>query len=273
MARPGGAPAAQRVVDYRFALAGRPTQGGYLTGQLPAGATNLRLDGQAVRLDGARFALGFGRDAPGLAVLDATAADGTLLRQVLRIEPREWAIERIPSLSVRQEANPEYERRRAMEVPQVQAGKRAGAVSNGWTQTFRWPAAGRISGIYGSQRILGGVPRTPHAGVDIAAPAGTPFVAPADGVVTLARGPFLLEGNILMLDHGHGLVSSFLHLSAFDVQEGQRVRQGDVLGRIGTTGRSTGPHLHWALSLMRGDTDTRLDAELLVPPKVNGRTP
>jgi murein DD-endopeptidase MepM/ murein hydrolase activator NlpD len=127
---------------------------------------------------------------------------------------------------------------------------------------FEWPARGRISGVYGSQRILNGVPRRPHFGVDVAAPVGTLVYAPADGVVTLAHDDMFFSGGTLIVDHGHGLSSSFLHLNAVLVKEGDRVRQGDPIAKIGATGRVTGPHLDWRMNLV----GARLDPQLLVGP-------
>ena len=124
---------------------------------------------------------------------------------------------------------------------------------------FTWPAKGRISGVYGSQRVLNGQPRQPHYGIDIAAPTGTPVVAPADGIVRLAKDLYF-SGLTLMLDHGHGVGSALLHLDRFDVSVGDRVRQGDFLGTVGATGRATGPHLDWRVHWF----DRRIDAGLLV---------
>ncbi len=128
---------------------------------------------------------------------------------------------------------------------------------------------GPISGVYGSQRILNGQPRAPHMGVDIAAPAGTPVRAPADGVVTLAAPDFYLTGGTLILDHGLGLSSIFLHLSKIEVQVGERVRQGDEIARVGATGRATGAHLHWGMNWQ----DARLDPAFLVPPMPQAASP
>lgn len=273
------ATASARIVDTQFALTGAVAQGSLVRGVAPAGTVTLRLGGQPVRLDAAlRFAIGFGRDDAGPRPLDATLADGAVLRQQLTPAPRQWKIDRLPAMnSVTGEDNPDFNRRREAEVALLRAGKTGMRAADGWRQAFVWPAAGRISGVYGSQRILGDVPRNPHYGVDVAAPAGTLFVAPADGVVTLAQGPFAFEGNVVMLDHGNGLVSAFLHLSRFLVTAGQRVRQGEPLGAIGTTGRSTGPHLHWGMTLAQagapGD-EVRIDPEPLVPPKTaENRTP
>ena len=119
---------------------------------------------------------------------------------------------------------------------------------------------GRISGVYGSQRILNGEPRSPHFGLDIAVPTGTPIVAPAAGVVSFAEPDLYLTGGTLLIDHGHGLTSSYLHMSRLDVSAGQRVEQGQVIGAVGATGRASGPHLHWGLNWF----DVRLDPALLL---------
>jgi len=121
---------------------------------------------------------------------------------------------------------------------------------------------GRVSGVFGSQRILNGKPRRPHGGVDVAAPRGTPVVASADGVVVLARPDMFLTGKTVMIDHGHGLASVYAHMSEILVTQGQRVAKGTPIGRVGASGRVTGPHLHWGVSLF----DTRLDPALLAGP-------
>jgi murein DD-endopeptidase MepM/ murein hydrolase activator NlpD len=123
---------------------------------------------------------------------------------------------------------------------------------------------GRISGVYGSQRILNGKPRRPHFGVDVAAPVGAIVRAPADGLVTLAHGDMFFSGGTLIVDHGHGLSSSFLHLSAILVKEGDRISQGDPIAKVGATGRVSGPHLDWRMNLL----GSRLDPQLLVDPMV-----
>ncbi len=121
--------------------------------------------------------------------------------------------------------------------------------------------------MFGSQRIYAGEPGSPHAGVDIARPTGTIVGSPADGVVVLAAAaPFTLEGNLLMIDHGMGLVSAFLHLSRIDVKPGDHVLRGQPVGAIGMTGRATGPHLHWAMSLGQ----TKIDPQLVAGPMPGG---
>ena len=154
----------------------------------------------------------------------------------------------------------EFEARRPAELAKLKAARAGVTAADGWSQPFTWPASGRVSGVYGSQRILGGVAAAPHAGVDLAVPAGTPVVAPAAGIVRLAEGPFTLEGNVVLLDHGYGLISAFLHLSRIDVAAGQYLRQGERIGLSGATGRATGPHLHWGMTW----GPVRIDPALLV---------
>jgi len=112
---------------------------------------------------------------------------------------------------------------------------------------FAWPALGRISGIFGSQRILNGTPKSPHYGVDVAVPTGTPITAPSGGIVALAEPDFYYTGGTVIIDHGHGLQSILVHLSKVNVKVGQRVEQGEPVALSGATGRVTGPHLHWGL--------------------------
>jgi hypothetical protein len=134
---------------------------------------------------------------------------------------------------------------------------------------FIAPVKGRITGVYGSQRILNGQPRSPHSGVDIAAAKGTPVVSPANGIVRLAVKDMYLMGNTLMIDHGLGLVSIFIHLDSINAGQGERVKQGDVVARVGQTGRATGPHLHWGISVGSTSIDpARLPKkENLLPPR------
>jgi len=240
------------------------TQGGLLFGTVPRGTVSLRLDGSPVEIaSNGRFLIGFGRDAGPNAVVDATLADGRHVREVLKITPRKWDIQSLPTLSKGTAPTPEFLARRKIERERIAAARAIRSGSVGWEQRFIWPVTGRISGVFGSQRIYAGEPGVPHSGVDIARPTGTPIAAPADGVVILAaEAPFTLEGNLLLIDHGMGLSSAFLHLSRIDVQEGQRVTRGQVIGAIGMTGRATGPHLHWGM-MWRG---VRVDPQLLVGP-------
>jgi murein DD-endopeptidase MepM/ murein hydrolase activator NlpD len=181
------------------------------------------------------------------------------------VSPRAWRIEHIP-IGPRPGARPSeaFRIRREAELAQINAARAIDSGSQGWRQRFVWPAKGRLSGLFGSQRIYNGTPGSYHSGTDIATGAsGTPFVAPADGVVILAvASPFTLEGNLLMIDHGMGLNSAFLHCSQILVKQGEAVKQGQVIGRIGMTGRATGPHLHWSIKWR----NARLDPILFTGP-------
>lgn len=238
------------------------TQGGWLKGVVAAGAT-LTLDGQPVPVapDGAFF-IAFDRDAPAQASLAVRERDGSRESWPLTIAPRAWEIERIAT-PAKPAAIPsaEFQQIRAGELAEIAAARARDTGAQGWRQAFAWPARGRISGRFGAQRVYAGVAGSYHSGLDIAGGAGATFVAPADGVVVLAaRHPFTLEGNLLIIDHGAGLNSAFLHASELLVGEGQRVVRGQPLGRIGMTGRATGPHLHWSLKWR----EARLDPLLFV---------
>ncbi len=251
--------------DAAIALSGELVQGGWARGVVPRGATGTTLDGKPVDVaaDGS-FLIGFDRDAPAQHQLAVRLADGRELVRPLAIAPRAWKIEHV-GVPMRPPAMPseEFQRRRAAELARIAAARQTGAQSAGWQQRFIWPARGRLSGRFGSQRVYQGTPGAYHSGMDIAAITGTPFVAPADGVVILAAAaPFTIEGNLLMIDHGMGLNSAFLHCSEILVKQGDRVRQGQVIGRIGMTGRATGPHLHWSIKWR----DARLDPLLFTGP-------
>jgi murein DD-endopeptidase MepM/ murein hydrolase activator NlpD len=184
--------------------------------------------------------------------------------QPLAVAPRAWRIEHV-NIAQRPPAVPDeaYRIRRERELARIREARAQRSDTGGWAQSFAWPSVGRISGRFGSQRVFRGVPAAYHSGVDVAAGAGAPVVAPADGVVVLAGPPsFSLEGNLVIVDHGMGLNSAFLHLATSDVTVGQRVRQGQRIGTIGATGRATGPHLHWSL-MWNG---ARLDPQLAAGP-------
>ncbi len=248
-----------------FVYAGELTQGGWLRGQAPGGTVSARLDDQTLTLDdGGRFFAAFDRDAGSSAMLVATLADGRTVESPLTISPRDWNIERV-NVPMRPGRGPTeaFMALRRPELAQINAARSQEHAIGGWRQQFIWPVKGRISGRFGSQRIYrGGEAGSYHSGLDIATgESGTPYVAPADGVVVLAaQSPFTLEGNLLMIDHGGGLNSAFLHSSKIVVKLGDVVRQGQYIGNIGSTGRATGPHLHWSLKWR----DARLDPLLFV---------
>ena len=238
------------VQSASMTLYGSPRQGALVRGVVPAGTRVLTFNDQAIPFapDG-HFIFAFGRDAPPTAVLRATDAQGRTIDLPLTVAKSSWRTELVAGVPRRPLPDGVYQRVRDVELAMIRMARERVVVSNGWRQPVRWPVTGRISGLFGAQRVYANNEAgAPHSGVDVARPTGTPIVAPADGVVTLAETkPFTLEGQLLIVDHGMGLNSAFLHLSRIDVRVGDRVRQGQTIGAIGSTGRSSGPHLHWAM--------------------------
>jgi murein DD-endopeptidase MepM/ murein hydrolase activator NlpD len=248
-----------------FTYAGELIQGGWIRGAVPAGTARAWLGETPLTLDAeGHFFAAFDRDAGPTATLRAELANGRSIASPLSISPRAWNIEHVNVARLPGGPTEAFMRIRRPELERIAAARAANADAQGWRQDFVWPVKGRISGRFGSQRIYrGGEAGSYHSGLDIATgDSGTVYVAPSDGVVTLAaETPFSLEGNLLIIDHGQGLNSAFLHSSALLVHQGERVRQGQPIGRIGMTGRATGPHLHWSL-MWRG---SRLDPLLFLP--------
>lgn len=262
---PTNVPAAPSPTPSRpevFAFAGELTQGGWIRGRVPPGTVSAKLDDTELALDDeGRFFAAFDRDAGRESVLAATLGDGRVIRSPVAISPREWNIERVNVARRPGGSSEAFRQRRAPELERIYLSRQRETGAQGWRQDFIWPVRGRISGRFGSQRIYRGEPGSYHSGLDIATgESGTPFVAPADGVVVLAVDNFSLEGQLLIIDHGQGLNSAFLHCSRILVREGEQVRQGQHIGNIGASGRATGPHLHWGLTWR----DSRLDPLLFV---------
>jgi murein DD-endopeptidase MepM/ murein hydrolase activator NlpD len=242
-------------------LNGEAVQGGLLFGLSRPGSQVL-LDGSEVMVsaDG-RFVIGFDRDETGERTLRVRGPDGSEETLTLAVAPREYDIERVDGLPPSTVTpDPEALERIRQEAAMVSAARARRDARTDYATGFAWPAAGRISGVYGSQRILNGEPRRPHFGLDIAAPTGSPVYAPADGVVTLVHPDMYFSGGTIVLDHGQGLSSTFLHLSRTLVEAGMSVRKGDLIGEIGATGRASGPHLDWRMNWL----DRRVDPQLLV---------
>lgn len=262
VAAPPSRPAPVRV---DFVLTGLAEQGAVMIGQAPGDTRTLTFNGKAIPVgaDG-RFLIAFDRDAGSEARLVATLADGRVIERGIAVAPGRWRLEHINApYRGSASSDAEFARRRPAELAEIAAARNRQVVSDGWRQNFRWPVTGRLSGFFGSQRVYQGKPGTYHSGADVAVPAGTPFVAPADGVVVLAAAaPFTLEGNLLIVDHGMELSSAFLHCQRLDVKVGDRVVQGQRLGTVGRTGRATGPHMHWGLKWR----DARLDPAKIAGP-------
>lgn len=246
-----------------FSFKGSMIQGGLLIGTAPTGTRRVSFNGDEVSVasDG-RFVIAFDRDAGPAASVTATLDDGRTVTRTLTINPRAWNISRLSTLPKYPVPMPEFEKLRPAEVEQINAARRQDTGAMGWRQPFMWPATGRISTLFGSQRIYrNGEAGSYHSGTDVAVPTGTPVLAPADGVVILASDhPFLLEGNLLMIDHGMGLNSALMHLSRIVVMPGQAVKRGQLVAYSGATGRVTGAHLHWSLRWRNAKIDPLLVA-------------
>jgi hypothetical protein len=246
-------------------LQGTSIQGGMLWGQTSASAEIRFGDRRVPVLPDGQFLLGLGRDMP--ASVELVVEDEATCRQIVAVAARDYRVQRIEGVP-QQTVTPseEHLERIRAERDKVRAAKsRRLPNTDGLLavqQGFLWPVTGRISGVYGSQRIYNGTPGTPHYGVDVARPKGTPVLAPAAGEVTLAEPDLFYSGGTVILDHGYGFSSSFLHLSEVSVSVGDRLAPGDLIGAIGATGRATGPHLDWRMSWF----NQRIDPQLLVPP-------
>jgi murein DD-endopeptidase MepM/ murein hydrolase activator NlpD len=244
-------------------LHGALEQGGLVEGTAAPGTT-LAIDGKNLALapDGS-FVFGFGRDAK-TATLAITWPDGKRETRTLSIAPRKWRVQRIDGLPAREVTPSSADLARIGAESALLRAARHRATRAAWFRGgFVWPTVGRISGVYGSQRILNGEPRQPHLGVDIAARAGTAVVAAADGVVSLVHGGMFFTGKTVAIDHGLGISTIYAHLGTVLVKPGERVERGQEIGGVGSTGRATGPNLHWGLNWF----DVRLDPSLAVGSK------
>ncbi len=259
----GAFPAAAQELQ----LTGSFAQGGLVIGRIDPGA-RVALDGKDVRVSKeGMFLLGFGRDAAAAAELRLVLADGAESVQTLRITQREYKIQRIDGLPTKKVTpDPASVKRISIENAMIKKVRAVDTDRAYFASGFDWPVKGPISGVFGSQRVLNGKPKNPHNGVDVAAPQGTVIVAPADGVVALVHGDMFYTGKTVMIDHGHGLTSVYAHMSAILVKDGQKVARGTPIGKIGKTGRVTGPHLHWGVTLF----GTHLDPRLLTGPMPKG---
>ena len=251
-------------VRRNFSFEGQLEQGGWIRGTVPSDTASARLGDTDIAFDDeGRFFAAFDRDEVATIRLTATLRSDKTVSRDLVVAPRDWNIERVNVARRPGGASEAFMARRRPELEAIYGARAKETGSQGWRQNFLWPATGRISGRFGSQRIYrGGEAGSYHSGIDIAPGDGVPFVAPADGVVVLAATDFSLEGQLLIIDHGAGLNSAFLHASRLLVREGERVRQGQHIGNIGSSGRATGPHLHWSLMWR----DKRLDPLLFTGP-------
>ncbi|MEX2498196.1 MAG: M23 family metallopeptidase [Wenzhouxiangellaceae bacterium] len=247
--------------DCLLELEGEAVQGGLIVGRAPVDA-EIELDGRPLQqASNGVFLVGFGRDETAPRRLLVRTGDGNVHTRELTPRTREFDIQRIDGLPPEQVTpDPEALQRIRREAVMVRQARERIDDRTDFADGFIWPTHGPITGVYGSQRILNGEPRSPHWGVDVAAPVGTPVIAPAPGMITLAHPDMYFSGGTLMLDHGLGLSSAFLHLDEILVEVGQYVEQGEVIARVGATGRVTGAHLDWRINL----GETRIDPEMLM---------
>ncbi|MDX2234188.1 MAG: M23 family metallopeptidase [Hyphomonadaceae bacterium] len=250
--------------------AGAFAQGGVVVCRTQPGAV-LVIDGEergAADADGWVVA-GFDRDAqPAATVAVRTPTQSAVLD--VSVAARDYSVSRVnglPPQTVTPSA-PEVLARIARESAAKEEARKSRAGAHGFLQNFAWPVQGIMSSPWGSQRILNGEPRAPHYGIDIAAPEGTPIRAPADGVIAMANPDMHFEGGLVMIDHGQGLISYYLHMSRLDVVAGQTVTQGQLIGAVGKKGRATGPHLCWRMRWR----DRNLDPALAVQALATART-
>ncbi|PPU87647.1 peptidase M23 [Xanthomonas euvesicatoria pv. citrumelonis] len=251
-----GAAAATDVVFPQSA-----SQGALVIGKVPAGS-KVQYAGRNLRVSGyGSVVFGIGRDATGPLQVQITQPDGSTRTVSIAVTPRDWPVERVNGVPPKTVNPPaEIAARIKREQAQVTAARDRDDARTDFAQPFIWPVQGRISGRFGNARVYNGQPGAGHSGMDIAVPTGTPVKAPAAGVVTFAAPDLYLTGGTVLLDHGFGVSSNFLHLSRIDVKVGDRVEQGQVIAAVGATGRATGPHLHWGMNWF----DTRIDPLLVL---------
>ena len=250
--------------DYFLNLKGEPVQGALIIAHTNAGAS-VEIDNQAVQAtEDGYFMFGFGRfdDQPKTLKIKH---NGYTYSTTVPVKTREFPTEKIDGLPPSKVNPPEgFWDRIKKEQAEVKQARAQSNKALHFLQNFIWPAKGRVSGVYGSRRILNGEPKRPHYGMDIANVTGSPVIAPADGVVRMAVTDHYYTGGTIIIDHGYGLNSTYLHLSQVNVSVGQELQQGDKIGEIGATGRATGPHLDWRINI---GTSLRLDPQLIIAPE------
>ncbi|MGB7755150.1 MAG: M23 family metallopeptidase [Salinisphaera sp.] len=236
-------------------------QGAMVIGRVPPNS-DVRYAQRTLRVtDYGTVVFGVGRDASGAATVRVTAPGAGTRTVRIAIDPRDWPIQRVDGVPPKTVSPPPAIaariHREQARVSRVRATSDDGL---GFAQHFIWPVKGRISGRFASRRIYNGTPGSVHSGMDIAAAPGAPVQAPAAGRVIFADPDLYLTGGTILIDHGYGIGSNFLHLSRLDVRVGDHVEQGEIIGRVGSTGRATGPHLHWGMTWY----NVRIDPSLVL---------
>ena len=243
-------------------LTGALSQGALLIGRVAPGSTVELMNHQIRVKEDGLFVFGLGRDAPSkITLLTEDGRGGNQELHEFSVAQREYREQRVNGVPQKTVTPPndvlERIRQEAILVKQARSGD---GHYQDFLRGFQKPLEGPITGVYGSRRVYNGKPGSPHYGLDIAAPTGTNVFAPAPGVVTLVNRDMFYSGGTLIIDHGHGISSTFIHLSDVVAEVGQRVDVSDVIARVGATGRATGPHLDWRINWF----DVRLDPELVL---------
>jgi len=251
---------AETVINGATLLRGGAVEGGLMIART-APDNRVTLDDATIPVapDGL-FIVGFHRDSDLPVTIGITKTDGTSQLTVLTPQQRSYQIQRIDGLQKNMVTPPENVIARIKsDQAAVAAARQTPAAAGDFWRGIDWPVTGRISGVFGSQRILNGQPRQPHYGIDIAVPKGTPVRAPASGLVTLVKDLYF-SGWTVIINHGLGLNSTFLHLDSTAISVGDTVQRGSIIGTVGSTGRSTGPHLDWRLDWRGRSIDASLAA-------------
>ena len=246
---------------YAVTFEGEFKQGGLLIGQVQEGQTVI-YHGKTLNLTiNNQFLLGLGRNAPTTTSITINSQDQEPETITLEITPRQYNIQKIEGVPAKTVTPPASDLQRIKhDASMVRESRKLVSNKQDFLKGFIKPDNGPVTGVYGSQRFYNGVPKSPHYGIDYAAPIGTPVIAPADGVVTFAHNDLFYSGGTLIIDHGHGLSSTFLHLSEILVEPDQQVTLGMEIAKIGATGRATGPHLDWRMNWL----DQRIDPDLVL---------
>lgn len=251
------------TVSAALDLKGEWQQGGVIIGIVPQG-TQVEYRGKQLHISPAgEFVIGLGREAEEHANIVTIDSNGVRKEHEFSVKKRTYKIQKVNGVPQRTVEPDPAQVERAKREAQLAADARRGDLPlTFFAQKFEWPLIGPVTGVYGSQRFYNGVPNSPHYGVDIAKPVGTLVKAPAGGVVTLVHPDMFFSGGTLIIDHGHGLSSTFIHLSEVLVKKGDAITQGQAIAKVGKTGRATGPHLDWRMNWF----EERVDPQLLVEP-------
>lgn len=245
-----------QILPQNFQITGRAAPGNILIGKINQKDLNqissIYLDSTRLKFDhSGYFVFGFDRNDSGAHFIRITSKDKGETIKRLNLAERKFKEQKINNIKQKYVSPPKKElariKREAATIKK--AREKIGLTDSAYFSSgfIRPVKGGRISGVFGSQRILNGTPANIHNGLDIAAPKGTPVYAASDGIVVLTGRNFYYSGNLILIDHGQGLSSMYIHLNKIEVTEGQKVKKGQLIGEIGTTGRSTGPHLHWGV--------------------------